>query len=575
MKLTFMRRGVAAVAAASLITIGAPVVASASAVEACAPGTICEGALSGSLGDSPFQIVMPEKFNGTVLVYSHGYRVSTPIPAALAVPLGLNTNAYKPISYPAFAPSFGSSVAYQASNEADVAPSKVVAENLLTQGYALAGAGYARQGWAANEGVEAGQNLIGYINSGAIAKTKKIMVWGDSLGGLISSTIAERNPNKVAGVLASCDTAGPMPAFNTAMTVLQTWKTLIAPNLKVANYTAGAVGYGEALGDLATVLTLLGGAATTPVTPAGYPFPQANLLAGLMAGLPTKSSVYDGQTRNPAFASLGTLGALVGGFQPASAGASSAVAMFQNVGAAAALGILGRYEMEMKVRQIGQIPPNESANFTDNVNVRYSKLLSPEQRGEFGDTLNATTVISNPLNAMLGTLDSTRGSTTARFPANPKAVAIVEGLAAPKGTYKVPTLMITTTYDTVTPAGNTSAFMNKLTASYKKQNKAKRGNFKAAAFYTIPPADGWTKFDPGAKAPNSALSVAALGNSGVGHCVYTPEQTLNAVAALSKMVNAKSAQKVVAAKRFLYATPGVNKDRLFKPDALKQPSKTQ
>jgi hypothetical protein len=117
--------------------------------------------------------------------------------------------------------------------------------------------------------------------------------------------------------------------------------------------------------------------------------------------------------------------------------------------------------------------------------------------------------------------------------------------------------------------------MNKLTASYKKQNKAKRGNFKAAAFYTIPPADGWTKFDPGAKAPNSALSVAALGNSGVGHCVYTPEQTLKAVAALSKMVNAKSAQKVVAAKRFLYATPGVSKDRLFKPDALKQPSKTQ
>jgi len=29
-------------------------------------------------------------------------------------------------------------------------------------------------------------------------------------------------------VLASCDTAGPMPEFNTAMTVLQTWKTLIA-----------------------------------------------------------------------------------------------------------------------------------------------------------------------------------------------------------------------------------------------------------------------------------------------------------------------------------------------------------
>ena len=574
MNITFMRRGVAAVAAASLITIGAPVVASASAVEACAPGTVCEGALSGSLGDAPFKIQMPEKFNGTVLVYSHGYRVSTPIPAALAVPLGLNTGAYKPISYPAFAPSFGSSVAYQASNEADIAPTPVVAANLLAQGYALAGSGYARQGWAANEGVEAGENLIGYINSGAIADKKKVMVWGNSLGALVSETIAEDNPGKVAGVLASCNTAGPMEQFETAMTVLQTWKTLIAPNLKVANYTAGAVGYSEALGDLATVVTLLGGAATNPVTPAGYPFAQANLLAGLLAGLPTKSSVYDGQTQNPAFASLGTLAALGGGFQPASAGGSTAVAMLQNVGAAAALGILGRYEMEMKVRKIGQIPPNESANVTDNVNVRYSKLLSPEQRGEFGDTLNATTVISNPLNTMLGVLDSTRGSKTARFPGSPKAMAIMMGLAAPKGTYKVPTLLIAATYDTVTPAGNTSAYMNKLTASYAKQNKNTRGMFKAAEFYTIPPADGYTKFAPGAKAPSAALSVAALGNSGVGHCIYTPEQTLKAVVALNKMVNAKTAKKVLAAKRFLYSTPGVNKDRLFQPDALKQPTKT-
>ena len=159
-----------------------------------------------------------------------------------------------------------------------MAPSKVVAENLLTQGYALAGAGYARQGWAANEGVEAGQNLIGYINSGAIAKTKKIMVWGDSLGGLISSTIAERNPNKVAGVLSSCGVEeGPMPAFNTAMTVLQTWKTLIAPNLKVANYTAGAVGYGEALGDLATVLTTPRRGCNNSSNSSGLPVPASEL----------------------------------------------------------------------------------------------------------------------------------------------------------------------------------------------------------------------------------------------------------------------------------------------------------
>lgn len=572
MKFTFMRRGVAAVAAASLVTIGAPVVASASAADACAAGATCEGVLSGSLGDSPFEIQMPQNFNGTVLLYSHGYRVGTPIPAALATPLGFNSGVYKAISYPAFASAFGTDVAYQASNEAAVAPSDTVAQNLLAQGYALAGAGYARQGWASAEGVEAGENLIRHINSGAIPKTKKIMVWGDSLGGLITQTIAERNPGKVAGSLPSCGVLeGPLQEFSMAMTVLYSWKTLIAPNLKVANYTPGAAGYVEALTDLGTVATILGGAATTPVSPAGFPLVQSNLLAGLMAGLPTKSTVYDGITQNPAFAQLGTLAALGGGYQPASAGASSAVAMLQNVGAAAALGILGRYELEMRVRTIGQLAPTENANFNDNVNVVYSKLLSDEQRGEFGDTLNATTVIADPLNSMLARLDSSVGNPAVRYAANPKAVAIVNALPAPKGVYKVPTLMISTTYDQVVPNGNTGAFMDKLTASYKKMNKKTRGNFKAASFYTIPPEDGWTKFAPGGKAPDAALSYAALGNSGVGHCVYTTDQLLGAVRGLNAMVNAKTAKKVTSAKRIVYAVPGVNNDRMYIPDPLKKP----
>ena len=575
MKFTFMRRGIAAVAAASLITIGAPVVATASAATACAPGATCEGALEGSLGASPYTIKMPEKFNGTVLLYSHGYRFSGPIPAAFAGPTALNLAAnpdYARISVPSFAASFGSDVAYQATNVAEVAPSDVVAANLLAQGYALAGAGYARQGWAAAEGVEAGENLIKLINSGAVPKTKKIMVWGDSLGGLIAQTIAERNPGKVAGSLPSCGVLeGPVQAFSTAMTVLYTWKALVVPTLKVANYTAGAAGYAEALRDLGTVFTRLGGAATPPVTPLGFPLAQANLLGGLMGGLPTNSSVYDGITPNPAFGQLGTAAALAGGFSPSSSGASSAVAMLQNVGTAAALGILGRYDLEQRIRTVGQFAPTDNANFNDNVNVVYSKLLSDEQRGQFGDVLNATTVIADPLNSMLARLDSTVGNATARYPANPKAVEIANAFPAPKGVYRVPTLMIADAYDPAVPAGNQSAFMDKLTASYNKANKKSRGLFKAASFYTIPPEDGWTKFAPGGKAPDAALSIAALGSSGVGHCVYTPEQLLGAVRGLNAMVNAKTAPKVVAAKRIVFAVPGVNTDRLFLPEPLKKP----
>ena len=582
MKFTFMRRGVAAVAAASLITIGAPIVSPANAADACAAGATCEGVLSGSLGDSPFEIQMPENFNGTVLVYSHGYRIGTPIPAALATPLGLNSGVYKRISYPAFASAFGTDVAYQASNEAAVAPSDVVAQNLLAQGYALAGAGYARQGWASAEGVEAGENLIKHINAGAISKPKKIMVWGDSLGGLITQTIAERNPGKVAGSLPSCGVVeGPLQAFSSAMTVLFTWKALIAPNLKVANYSAGPAGYVEALTDLGTVATILSQAATTPVSAAGFPLPQANLLAGLMGGLPTVSNVYDGVTLNPVIGVLAQNPAIgpgrapgaanAQGYSPVSAGASTVVAMFQNVGQAAALGILGRYELEQRVRAIGQLAPTDNANFNDNVNVVYSKLLSVEQGYEFGDTLNATTVIEDPLNSMLARLDSSIGNSSVRYAANPAAVAIVNALPAPKGVYKVPTLMITTTDDAIVPSGNTGDFFTSMQKSYNKMNKKTRGNFKAAAFYTIPPVDGWTRFAPGGKAPDAALSVAALGNSGVGHCVYTPEQLLGAVRGLNAMVNAKSAKQIVAAKRIVFAVPGVNNDRMYVPVPLKKP----
>jgi len=203
-----------------------------------------------------------------------------------------------------------------------------------------------------------------------------------------------------------------------------------------------------------------------------------------------------------------------------SAGGSTAVAMLQNVGAAAALGILGRYELETRVRTIGGFAATDNANFSDNVQVKYTDLLSGEQYGEFGDVLNSTTVITDPLNSMLAALDASRGDAAKRFPANPKAVAIVNALPAPKGVYSVPTLMLSTTYDAVVPAGNTGDFFASMQMSYDKMNKKKRGPFKAAAFYTIPPVDGWTSFAPDGKAPDAALSVAALGNPGGSLCLH-------------------------------------------------------
>ena len=562
-----MRRATAAVAAAALALVAVPTVAApANAAGACGLGQTCEGSLPGSLGSSPYTIKMPKKFNGTVLVYSHGYRIATPIPQAIAVPLGFDKDpSYDKISFPAFQASLGSDVAYIGSNRAAVSPSDAVEQNLLGKGYALAGTGYAAQGWAAAEGVEANENLLKAIDKGAIKGVKKTMLWGSSLGGLIATTVAERNPGMVDGLLPMCGVlAGPEQAFNTAMTVLYTWKALVAPSLKVANYS----GYSEALGDLGTVLTTLSTVAgnSSLVSSVGFPVAQANLLSGLMGGLPTKSQAFDGETLNPVALTQGTAAAIAGGYSFVSAGQSSAAAMLQNVGGAAALGILGRYELEQRIRLTAGIPAGQSANFSDNVNVSYSRLLSPEQRGEFGDTLNATTVRENNLNTMLAVLDSTKGNASARFAANPKAVKAVRALPAPKGTYSVPTVLISTQYDAIVPAGNTQWYYDRVSASAKKRGGS------VAQYYTEPPQGGWTVYDAGAKGANAAASTAAA-TSGVGHCNFAINggvQLTNSVRALELLVKGASPK---AADRLMFKTAGVIPDAFFQPESLKYPNR--
>ncbi len=570
MKTTFTRRIVAAITTAGLLLVAAPAVSPAqAATTACQLGATCEGALTGSLGSTAFKIRMPEKFNGTVMLWNHGYRISTPIPAALAVPLGLAASpSYQKISFPAFTPTFGTDVAYIGAGTADVAQNDTIAQALLSQGYALSGVGYARQGWSSPEAVQADELLIRHINSGAIKGAKKIVVWGESFGGFVAATVAERNPSKVAGLLPTCGVlAGPETAMANAMTVLFTWKSLIAPNLKVANYGS----YAEALTDLATVLQTLGGVASGALSTSslGYPIAQANLLGGLMAGEPTVSSVYDGVTVNPAFATLGTAAALAGGYQPASAGASSAAAMLQNVGAAAALGIMVRYDLEQRARLIAGIPAGQSANFTDNVKVSYTKLLTDEQRGEFGDTLNATTVIASPLNTMLAALDSTKGSTTARFRASAAAVKAVRSLPAPAGVFHMPTVLISDTYDPIVPAGNTGWYASRLKASAKKKGVTAR----VGEYYTVPPADGWTKFAPDAKGPDAAASAAGA-TSGVGHCnwaVGDGVQIVNAVTALNRIMNQNGTKGVKRANALMWSTVGVNGDGAFVAPELPRP----
>jgi len=509
------RRVIAASAAMAMALVAVPLASPAGAADACALGQICEGTATGSLGTTKWKIQMPAaNFNGTVLLYSHGYRVATPVPAALAVPLGLNAlPKYVPVTVPGLGASF------VGSDVAEVAPSDSVANQLLAKGYALAGAGYAKQGWAVAEGVQAGELLMDHINKGGIKGVKKIAVYGESLGANISQVLAERNPRKVSGTLGLCGAySGPVQLWSGSMTALFTWKTLINPTIRAANYQS----YAQALGDLQIVLGTLNAVAagTQTVSPLGYPIAQANMLAGLMAGLPTNSTNYDGFA-NPNVEKIGTAAASAQGYTPLSAGASTAAAMLQNVGAAVALGVLGRWDLEQRARALAGIAPTDNANFNGNVAVRYSALLSEAQRNEFGDTLNAVPGVANNLDRMLNALDASIGNAALRFPENGAAVKAINSIPTPNGnSFRTPTVMVTTQSDPITPEGN-QGFMNDLISSKlfvaTKKGRVADGGAGRESLYTEPVPVNYTKYTANGVRPDLAASVT---ESGVGHCNF-------------------------------------------------------
>ena len=64
-------------------------------------------------------------------------------------------------------------------------------------------------------------------------------MWGDSLGGLITQTIAEKHPEWVDGAAPLCGAvAGVVPNMNLALDVSYATKTLLYPEMKLTGYTS-------------------------------------------------------------------------------------------------------------------------------------------------------------------------------------------------------------------------------------------------------------------------------------------------------------------------------------------------
>jgi len=134
---------------------------------------------TGTLPDgATFLIEVPSPWNGTLLLYSHGY----------VIPGSLNP----------------------AQDVGDPATGAF----LLSSGFALAGSSYAHTGWAIQEALP---DQIAVLDAFAtlVGTPSRTIAWGHSLGGIITAGLIQRFPDRFDAALPMCGVlAGGVGTWN-------------------------------------------------------------------------------------------------------------------------------------------------------------------------------------------------------------------------------------------------------------------------------------------------------------------------------------------------------------------------
>lgn len=484
---------VAALATTVLVT--APTVANAApACDGKSPIQSCVGVTSDG---APYAMQVPANFNGTVALYSHGYRYNVDIPAAI--------------------PLIGG---YKITNTPEPVPggNAEVAKYFFSQGIAIVGSGFARQGWNPDSAIKTNVELIDTFKK-QFPKTTKVVAWGSSLGGVITQGLAEKHPELVSAVAPMCMADNITPQLTMAGDFLWGVKVLFDPTIKGGNYSAGAAGVAESYADLGKVFTVMGklqAALATGAWPdtssatgkalqaAGVPSRSALLLLGLMAGLPTQSAHFDSIS--------GPEGALKLTFPLA---LSPALAILENGTNAAALAVLATQDVE---NQAG------GAIF-DNTKTDYAARIDGE-RVIYNAALSGNTVID----ALLGAL-SPANPGAPRAVANPAAVAKMNSLHANTGKINVPTVLMVGVADPITPAGASQRLVDLYAEQYAAEKAAARKAYQTTRDYKNPAnnllmlwnttPESYTKFNA-AGSPITTVPAA----QGTNHCNFTTGQYL-------------------------------------------------
>lgn len=169
---------------------------------------------TGTLGDGAnWKVEVPGNWNGTLLLYSHGYRLP------------------------------GSPLTAQ-----DVGDSATGAF-LLNAGYALAGSSYATNGWALEQAIPDQIATLDVFSTLGFGTPKRTIAWGHSLGGIITAGLLQTHPDRFDAALPMCGVvAGGVGVWNVGLDSEFVMKTLLAPtsSLQLVNITTGFANFLQA-----------------------------------------------------------------------------------------------------------------------------------------------------------------------------------------------------------------------------------------------------------------------------------------------------------------------------------------
>jgi pimeloyl-ACP methyl ester carboxylesterase len=186
--------------------------------------TIITGTTSDGPGlTSTYVIEVPSPWNGTLVLYSHGYSF-TPSSA---------TDAGDPVTH----------------------------DWLLNNGYAIAGSSYSTPGWALQQAFQDQIAVLDVFAKSKFGHPKRTIAWGHSLGGMITAGLVQLYPKRFTAALPMCGVvAGGLGSWNQGLDSEFAFRTLLAPAVKIVGFDS----FGDTLANFSVASAALAAAQASP-----------------------------------------------------------------------------------------------------------------------------------------------------------------------------------------------------------------------------------------------------------------------------------------------------------------------